>query len=155
MSPTDPSGRGPRRGPAAHLRPSRLGLVLVGGTVGTAAREGLTLALPPVDGVPWTVLGINVLGALLLGVLVDSLARRGTAAPRARTLRLLLGTGALGGFTTYSALATATAGLVGDGRAVTGVVYALGTLLLGGLATWTGVVLASRGRRPAGGGAAR
>lgn len=154
MSPADARGRGPGRGPSAHLRPAHLGLVLVGGTVGTGAREALTLALPPVDGVPWTVLAVNVVGALLLGLLLDSLARRGTAPGRAGTLRLLLGTGALGGFTTYSALATATAGLLGDGRIVTGLVYALATLLLGGLASWAGIVLAAR-LRPVAGGSAR
>lgn len=155
MSPSDPQGRGHPRAPAAHLRPAHLGLVCLGGTLGTGAREGLALALPPVDGVPWTVLGINVLGAFLLGLLLDSLVRRGTPARRARTLRLLLGTGALGGFTTYSTLATATAVLIGDGRAVTGLVYALATVLLGGLATLAGVVLAVRRHAPTGGAVAR
>ncbi|AXH97360.1 CrcB family protein [Ornithinimicrobium avium] len=152
MTPADPQGLDPR---PSHLRPSHLGLVLVGGTVGTGAREALTLALPPVDGVPWTVLGINVGGALLLGLLLDPLARRGPGSGGARTLRLLLGTGALGGFTTYSALATATATLVGDGRPATGLVYAAATLLLGALATWAGVALAAAGRGPSGRAVAR
>ncbi len=38
----------------------------------------------------------------MLGALLESLARRGPDEGRRRAIRLLVGTGGLGGFTTYS-----------------------------------------------------
>ncbi|TFD07118.1 CrcB family protein [Cryobacterium sp. TMT1-66-1] len=128
-----------------HLNWRYLGLVFLGGTVGTALREALGLMLPPVDRdgahLPLTTLGINLFGALLLGLLLEALVRLGHDAGGRRTARLLLGTGLLGGFTTYSALATDSALLLHGGAIGLAIVYALGTVLLGGLATWLGIVL--------------
>jgi CrcB protein len=126
-----------------HLRWRYLALVAVGGTVGTAIREGLTLVVPAVGGVTWIILGINVIGAFALGVLLESFARRGPDEGRRRNLRLLLGTGVLGGFTTYSSLATATALLLVSGETVLALVYALSTVLLGAAGAAAGIVLAS------------
>lgn len=130
-----------------HLRPGALLLVFVGGTLGTAAREALSLAFPPLDGIPYAIFGINVIGALLLGVLLESLARRGPDRGRRRRLRLLLGTGLMGGFTTYSALATDTAHLIGTGATAAGLAYGLGTVLVGAVATGCGITLAAAAHR--------
>lgn len=119
-------------------------MVALGGALGTAAREAVSLAIPPVGGVPIAILGINVVGAFLLGVLLESLLLRGPDAGRRRSTRLFLGTGILGGFTTYSALAADSGVLLLDGRAVIGVAYAVGTVLLGGAASWLGILLARR-----------
>ncbi len=150
-SPTAPPGNKRDRRPSrarsrirpVHMRPSYLAVVLVGGIIGTSAREGLVLAFDPVDGVPWVIFVINVCGAFLLGLLLDSLARRGLTRGRARTMRLLLGTGVLGGFTTYSALATDTAHLIGNGDPGRGMAYALLTVFVGALATWCGIAVAA------------
>lgn len=133
----------PRSPRPVHLRPAALAVVLAGGTFGTAAREALSLALPPVTGIPYTILAVNVGGAFLLGVLLPSLARRGPDRGGRRMLRLLLGTGFLGGFTTYSALAADAAQLIGGGAALAGIGYATGTLVVGGVATWCGIALAA------------
>lgn len=132
----------------AHVRPIHLLLVFIGGTLGTGAREALSLAFPPVHDIPYAIFGINVAGALLLGVLLDALARRGPDHGTTRTLRLLLGTGFMGGFTTYSALAADSAGLIGNGAPAAGIGYALATLLVGAVATWGGVALAAATHRP-------
>lgn len=126
--------------PPVHLRPSSLAVVAAGGALGTGAREALSLELPAVDGVSVTILVINVVGAFLLGVLLDFLSRHGPDHGVRRGVRLLLGTGVLGGFTTYSTLATDTVALAHDGRAGMSVVYASTTLLLGALASWLGIV---------------
>ncbi|MCR6711486.1 MAG: CrcB family protein [Demequina sp.] len=133
------SDAGPTR--PLHFRPAYLALVFAGGAVGTSAREALSLAFPAVNGIPVTIFAINVAGAFLLGVLLESLVRRGPDHGRRRTLRLLLGTGFMGGFTTYSALATDAAHLIGDGRAGAGVAYGLATVLIGAVATWAGIGL--------------
>ncbi len=125
--------------------------------MGTALREGLTLVLPPVDlasgdRLPLTTLGINLLGALLLGLLLEALVRRGPDAGGRRILRLLFGTGLLGGFTTYSALATDSALLLHGGAVAVALAYAFGTVVLGGAATWLGIVMgAALHRRTHGG----
>lgn len=113
-----------------------LGLIFAGGTVGTATREALTLAFPS-DDIPYSIWAINVGGSLILGCLLGALGGAG----RHRGLRLAVGTGFCGGFTTYSALGVAGADLIGRGLAGAGVVYVLGTLLAGALAAWAGLAL--------------
>jgi CrcB protein len=53
---------------------------------------------------------------------------------------LLLGTGVLGGFTTYSALAVQTDALLRSGQAVTALTYAAGTVALGLAASIAGII---------------
>ncbi|WP_044575370.1 fluoride efflux transporter FluC [Arthrobacter alpinus] len=140
-----------------HLLHS-LALIGIGGSLGAAAREGLVLAIPDAGGIPWAIVLANVVGAFVLGLLLSSLARAASqnpprpdvadtpALPRRRRLQLLLGTGFCGGFTTYSTLAVGMVSL--SGTAVQGVgpaaVYGLGTVLVGGVATWVGMALGSR-----------
>ena len=88
---------------------------------------------------------VNVVGAGLLGLLVERLARQ-PSSPRRHPLGLLLGTGFLGGFTTYSALAVDSVQLVRHGEIGLAIAYGVGTLLLGGIATWLGIVV-GRARR--------
>ncbi|MGP5726010.1 fluoride efflux transporter FluC [Arthrobacter rhombi] len=136
---------------ASHLNWRHLGLVVVGGVFGTAAREGLTLALPGINGLPTTTLMINIFGAFLLGLLLESLLRAGSDQGVRRTLRLMLGTGFCGGFTTYSAFAV-DARLLFDGHwplggPAAGVALIAATVLIGAAATWAGLATASW-RRP-------
>lgn len=88
---------------------------------------------------------VNVSGAFLLGWLVSFLARRPAAGCAAR-LRVLLGTGLLGGYTTYSLLATDVAGLLVSEDHFVSLSYGLGTLIVGGLASFAGVLLGRVGR---------
>jgi fluoride exporter len=126
-------------------------LVVLGGTAGTAARAALGTVVPEAAGVPVGILAINLVGAFVLGALLEALVRRGPDTGRRRGARLLLGTGVLGGFTTYSALAAGTATLLQDGRAAVGLGYALATVVLGGVATALGVLLGRALPGPRGG----
>ncbi|WP_307872124.1 CrcB family protein [Microbacterium paraoxydans] len=101
----------------------RVLLVALGGTAGTAARLALGLALPDPGGLPLAVLLANVVGAFLIGVVAARLAA-------SSELRLLLGTGVLGGFTTYSAFMTGTVALWGTAPLLA-VAYVAGSLMLG------------------------
>jgi CrcB protein len=131
------------RAKPVHLSWRYLGIVAAGGTIGTAIREGLTLAVPALGGVAWIILVINVVGAFCLGLLLEGLVRRGADEGRRRRLRLFIGTGVLGGFTTYSTLATATATLLNANQPWVAVAYALGTLILGAVGTTAGIAVAS------------
>lgn len=111
-------------------------LVAVGGAIGTAARAGLTLALGDDLG-PALVPLINVVGAFAIGVVFGFRARMPESS-RAQRAQLFLGTGVLGGFTTYSALAVESADL-------TQLWWGAATVLVGTAAAWVGVVL-GRGR---------
>lgn len=90
---------------ARWFSPVALALVIAGGAGGATARAAMVLPLSvgthPLT-VPAVTAGINLLGSLLLGVVVGSLA------DRHRHARTFLGTGVLGGFTTYSAFAVQT-----------------------------------------------
>ena len=130
---------------ALHLRPSALVAVAVGGLIGTSARYGLGRWFPVGSGGwPVTTFAINVLGALLLGFLLEALIRSGPDTSWRQVVRLGAGTGALGSFTTYSALAVDTDLLLRDGYLLAAATYALGTVLAGLLATGVGIALAAR-----------
>jgi len=133
-------------GEIAHPRPAHLqwryiALVAAGGTVGTALRAAISLVVGDVGPVPVATLTVNVIGAFVLGALLETLARSGPDRGRRLGARLFVGTGVLGGFTTYSALATATAELAVGSQAGWAVAYALGTVLLGGLASALGIAV--------------
>jgi len=111
-------------------------LVAGGGALGAVARWGagrgmLGLGLAP----ELATLGVNVVGCLCIGVL---LAR--TADPQ---VRLLLGTGVLGGFTTFSTFAAEGLGL--GGRPLHAAAYVLASVGLGLLACHLGQKLAAGG----------
>lgn len=89
---------------ALNRDPRVLGLIFAGGVAGTSLRAGLQAAFAQATW-PWTTMCINVGGALALGLLLELLAGRGPDEGWRRNLRLTLGTGLLGSFTTYSALA--------------------------------------------------
>jgi CrcB protein len=141
-----------------HLRVSYLAAVWLGGTLGTGCRYliGRAISARPAptgrawfDDVPLGTFLINVVGAFVLGVLLERLSHGGADRGRRRLVRLLAGTGFLGGFTTYSALAADTVGLVWDGRLTLAAGYALGTAVVGVVAAFGGVLVAAR-RRPRG-----
>ena len=78
-------------------------VIAVGGAAGSVLRYGIGRAIgTPHDGFPVATLVINLVGALLLGALVVAVTEIWTAHP---LVRPALGTGLLGGFTTFSTFA--------------------------------------------------
>ena len=124
----------------ADVNLRRILFVALGGTVGTAARLALGLVIPETGGFPLAVLLANIVGAFLIGVLAARL-------PGSTDLRLLLGTGVLGGFTTYSAFMAGTLALWTDAPLLAAA-YGVGSLALGLAAAALGLRLA-RPRRGA------
>jgi CrcB protein len=120
---------------------ANIGIVAAGGAAGTGLRYVISLSVPTPAGVPLATLGINVVGAFLLGVLLELLARHSSDDARRRRIRLGIGTGGLGGFTTYSALATEAVTLAAAHPGLA-TAYALGTVVIGGAASVAGISLA-------------
>jgi fluoride exporter len=137
-----------------NLRWQYLALVFAGGTVGTAARYFLSLVVPDWEGIQLGIFLINVAGAFALGLLLEVLALRGADRGSRRVARLLIGTGVLGGFTTYSAFAVGADGLIVGDQVVAGLAYSVATILVGALATFAGIAAgaAISRRRPDAGG---
>ena len=142
--PIDPDPATPTRGRPVHLRPVFLAAVAAGGLLGAPARYLIAEELPtPGDGWPTATFATNLVGAFLLGVLLEGLARGGPDLGWRRTVRLVAGTGFCGAVTTYSTLAVEADLLVRDARWGLAVGYGAASVLAGLLATAAGIGLAA------------
>jgi CrcB protein len=119
-------------------------LVVAGGAAGSLARYGIGEWLNPGHELPLGTLLVNATGSFALGALLAVLALRGDDSGPRREARLLLGTGLLGGYTTYSALAVETDTLLRDGHVALGAAYAVGSVVLGVLAAAAGAAVGRR-----------
>ncbi len=137
-----------------HLRPSSVAVVFLGGAAGTGARYGLARALPTAAGhVAWATLTVNLVGAFVLGCLLEALVRSGPDHGHRRRARLLIGTGFCGGLTTYSTFMLDARALIAGAHFGEAAGYLLGTILGGVIAAAAGVAVAGAGHRAVRGGA--
>ena len=129
----------------AHRDPRLVALVAVGGALGTTARWAVTevVGASPA-GWPTATFVVNLVGSFALGALLEALLRRGEESSRGRLVRLGVGTGVLGGFTTFSSLAIEMERLIAAGQVTMSLLYGVLSVVLGLLACVAGVVLASR-----------
>lgn len=120
-------------------------LVALGGGFGAWLRHitgrAWLLAVGPVkaSAFPWSTLTVNVVGSLAMGLLVGWLARHGAAG--SESLRLLLGVGVLGGYTTFSSFAMEFALLVERGALGLAMGYVAVSLVAGLGAMFAGLSL--------------
>jgi CrcB protein len=120
---------------------SKIFIVALGGALGASLRY---IAAATTHGLlghafPYGTLLVNVLGSLLVGYLVVLLPETGS---QASTLRLLLITGLLGGFTTYSAFSIETLTLMQEGQLLKAGLNIALTLFICLFAVWGGYLLA-------------
>ncbi len=117
-------------------------LVMAGGAVGAGARHltgrAMTHALGP--DWPWGTLTVNLVGGLLMGLLVGTLARHASAS--GETWRLLLGVGVLGGYTTFSSFALDAVGMIERGALGAALGYMLVSVAGSVIALFAGLALA-------------
>jgi CrcB protein len=119
-----------------HSEATFLLVIALGGALGTAARYAAGLAWPTSAATfPGTTLAINVAGCALMGVLMVLVTER-FAAPA--LLRPFLGTGVLGGFTTFSTYAVDAERLFRLDAAGTALLSLVVTLVLAVAAVWAG-----------------
>jgi CrcB protein len=128
-----------------HPTAAHAAAVLAGGMLGTLGRD-LLLRAAPARGlaVPWMLIGLNLVGAALLGVVV---ARVLDPRPERVELRLFVATGLLGGFTTYSSLVSAAIVRGHNDALGTAFLTLLGTAAVGVAAAWLGTLLRPRTTR--------
>lgn len=115
-------------------------LVMSGGAIGAAMRYGLSRALPIGEGGwPWPTFAANVLGGFAMGVLAAWVLRGDNSA---EPLRLFVGLGVLGGFTTFSAFSLEMAQMIERGQIGLAAAYAVASVLLALGALFVGMMLA-------------
>ncbi|HEY1179558.1 MAG TPA: fluoride efflux transporter CrcB [Phytomonospora sp.] len=116
--------------------------VSLGGGLGALARYGLLVLWPPRTGAfPLATFAANVLGCLLIGALVVLAARFW---PHRPLVRLSLGTGVLGGFTTFSTYVIDVRRLVADDAVGLAVLYLAVTVAAALAAAYAGSALTRR-----------
>jgi CrcB protein len=146
---TAPETEGLRVRPAFRARAPVVAVVALGGGAGAAARYAASLWWPtPAHGFPWTILWVNVVGCAVIGVFMVIITEVRTAHP---LLRPFLGTGVLGGFTTFSTYALDVRNLLDAGEPGAGLVYLAVTPLAALAAVWTAASATRRvliGRQP-------
>jgi fluoride exporter len=114
-------------------------LVAVGGAVGSVSRYLCGAAVLPYT-IGWRfpagTFAVNVLGCLIAGLLIGFAENHDFLTP---PVRLLLFTGFLGGFTTFSAFGVETVSLMQKGEVGVAVLYVLASIAVGLVALWGGV----------------
>lgn len=140
--------------PDVEARPSRVVrerrwdvalAIAAGGAIGGTMRHAVSVVVPAGgDGFPWGTFVENVSGALVLAVLVVYLVE---VWPPSRYARPFLGTGVLGGYTTFSTFMNEARELLLDGNGLVAVGYVAATLLVGLSATLAGLRLGRRAAR--------
>lgn len=103
-------------------------LVMLGGALGAGGRHLVGRAtlgwFGP--GFPYGTITVNILGGLLMGLLVGTLARIDAG----ENVRLFLGVGVLGGFTTFSSFSLETWLLIEDGQLGIALLYIAASVVL-------------------------
>ena len=116
-------------------------LVLLGGSIGALSRYGVSLLAAKLFGsrFPWGTLVVNMVGAFLIGLLME-LGLRSTLF--SAELRTGLTIGFLGGLTTFSTFSYETFKLLEDGELLSAGANVLASVVTCVLLTWAGIATA-------------
>ena len=117
--------------------------VALGGAFGSVGRyfiagQALRLMGP---NFPWGTLTVNVVGSLMMGILVETLALRLSVTPEVRAFLVV---GFLGGFTTFSAFSLDVSVLIERNQTVAAMSYVVTSVVLSVGALFAGLALVRR-----------
>jgi CrcB protein len=114
--------------------------VAAAGAAGTLCRHLIGVGLTRYSGrFPLGTFTVNVVGSFIIGFVMVMFSARGLFDSR---LRVVLTTGFLGGFTTFSAFAFETTNLLDRRDPALTALYIVGTIGVGLLACWLGILSA-------------
>lgn len=108
--------------------------VMAGGAIGAALRFLAGAALPLRGDWPWGTFVVNLLGGFAMGLLAAAVLR-GHAS---EAMRLFLGVGILGGFTTFSAFSLESVQMIERGHWMMAGAYAVASVVGSISALWLG-----------------
>ena len=124
-------------------------LVMAGGAIGAALRFHAGRLMSDANAnssalfgaIPLGTLMVNIIGGFLMGGVMAFLMRSGAFSDVEENLRLLLGVGLLGGFTTFSAFSLEMAMMIERGAWVAALIYALISVSLALIALFLGMIV--------------
>ena len=119
-----------------------MALVFLGGGLGASLRYVAVHALFAMGGIgaAWAIMAVNILGSLLMGMAL-ALVERGALSFGTTQTQLLIMTGLLGGFTTFSAFSADVLKMLQNGHHGMAAMYILGSVVLSLLAIAAGYYL--------------
>ncbi|MBO9359708.1 MAG: fluoride efflux transporter CrcB [Thermomicrobium sp.] len=115
-----------------------VGIVALGGALGAILRYLVTSWVQHrADFFPWGTVVVNLVGSFLIGIVLE-MTLRGFLSSQ---VRLLLGVGILGGFTTFSSLSWEMLTLLEEGDILPAFLYGFGSLVIGVFCAWLGSIV--------------
>ena len=119
-----------------------MALVFLGGGVGASLRYLAVHALFVMGGMgaAWAIMAVNIVGSLLMGMAL-ALVERGALSFGSTQTQLLIMTGVLGGFTTFSAFSADILKMLQNGHHASAAIYIVGSVVLSLLAIAAGYYL--------------
>ena len=118
------------------MKASILGVVALGGAIGSMARYAVSTIQSPVVAFPYAIFIVNLSGGFLMGVVTALLALKFSVSSE---VRAFLTTGILGGYTTFSTFSLESAMLIERHDYVTATSYVIGSAILSIVALFCGL----------------
>lgn len=135
----DPDLFGPPRRSRFREQAPILAIIALGGALGACARYGIALLWPTAAGTfPLTTLVVNITGCAIMGVFMVLVTEVWTVH---RLLLPFIGTGILGGYTTFSTYALDITDLIDTGHTTAGLALLVTTPAAALAATWFAAAL--------------
>ncbi|AMM84476.1 fluoride efflux transporter CrcB [Martelella sp. AD-3] len=115
-------------------------IVAAGGALGSVGRYLVGVLAIRLWGpqFPWGTFVVNVVGSLMIGLLVEAVAR---ALNQSAEMRMFMVTGFLGGFTTFSSFSLDAMTMIERGDLLHAVAYIAASLLLALIAVFAGLAI--------------
>jgi CrcB protein len=118
------------------MKASIIGVVAIGGAIGSVARYAVSTIQNPVAAFPYAIFIVNVTGGLLMGIATGLFALKFNVSSE---VRAFFTTGILGGYTTFSTFSLESAMLIERHDYAMAAAYVFGSALISILALFLGL----------------